>query len=301
MHASIFFFIYSNFTFFKELYKSYKNSKYVVSIIPFENDFLFKKWGIKSILMNNFITFDYNYVIISNLLSKNILMIGRANDKKKRFSLGIQSMEYIIKEIPDCELQIISDLTGIYFLQNICNNLNILNNIKYLGYTSIPDIYFKNASLHIFPSLTESFSLVLSETKIYGIPTILVGIDYISLAKGGTIIIFDESPESIAKESIKIMNNYKYKKNLSLEARKSMKTLNNEVLSKKWINLILSIFNNENFYLNLKEKKKEKKITIDNALNILNNQINFMKKRNERFNNMTKNNFINFTYIENYI
>ena len=228
-------------------------------------------------------------------------MIGRANDKKKRFSLGIQSMEYIIKEIPDCELQIISDLTGIYFLQNICNNLNILNNIKYLGYTSIPDIYFKNASLHIFPSLTESFSLVLSETKIYGIPTILVGIDYISLAKGGTIIIFDESPESIAKESIKIMNNYKYKKNLSLEARKSMKTLNNEVLSKKWINLILSIFNNENFYLNLEEKKKEKKITIDNALNILNNQINFMKKRNERFNNMTKNNFINFTYIENYI
>ena len=32
MHASIFYFIYSNFTFFKELYKCYKNSKYIYSI-----------------------------------------------------------------------------------------------------------------------------------------------------------------------------------------------------------------------------------------------------------------------------
>ena len=68
-------------------------------MVPFENDYLLKKWGIDSILMTNFLTYDYNSVIPSTLSSKNILMIGRADDKIKRFDLGIKAMHYIIKEI----------------------------------------------------------------------------------------------------------------------------------------------------------------------------------------------------------
>lgn len=59
----------------------------MVSIVPFENDYIFKKWGINSILMNNFITYDYKNIISSNLSSKTILMIGRADAKKKDFIL----------------------------------------------------------------------------------------------------------------------------------------------------------------------------------------------------------------------
>jgi hypothetical protein len=58
-HQSAFFWIYSNYTSFKSLYKSYKNSKYIISLIHIENDYLFEKWGIKSIFMNNFITYAY--------------------------------------------------------------------------------------------------------------------------------------------------------------------------------------------------------------------------------------------------
>ena len=60
IHSSIFNRIYSNFSSFKKLYQCYSNSEYIISIIPFENDFLFRNWGINSLLMNNFITFDYN-------------------------------------------------------------------------------------------------------------------------------------------------------------------------------------------------------------------------------------------------
>ena len=49
-HLSIFDWIYGNYTRFKNLYRNYRNSKYVVSIVPFENDYIFKKWGINSIL-----------------------------------------------------------------------------------------------------------------------------------------------------------------------------------------------------------------------------------------------------------
>lgn len=55
----------------------------------------------------------------------------------------------------------------------------------------------------MFPSITEAFPLVLCETKIYGIPNILIGLDYVSIAKGGVIINNDDSPENFAKEIIK--------------------------------------------------------------------------------------------------
>ena len=36
-------------------------------------------------------------------------MIGRGEDKYKRFDLGIRSMKYIIKKIPECKMKLISN------------------------------------------------------------------------------------------------------------------------------------------------------------------------------------------------
>ena len=177
--------------------------------------------------MNNFITYEYHKISPSNLSSKIIIMIGRANDIYKRFELGMQAMEYIIKQIQEVEMKIISNIENTEFLQNIMQNLQLENNIKFVGYSLYPELYFKNSSLHIFPTLTEAFPMALCETKIQGIPNILLGLDYVSLSKGGTIIIYDELPESLAKESIKILNNLKYRKKLGKEARLSMRKFNN--------------------------------------------------------------------------
>ena len=117
-------------------------------------------------------------------------MIGRADDKFKRFELGIQSMEYINQYIRHCEMKIISNISNINNLKFLVDSLNLEDDIKFYGYTSTPEIYFKNASLNILPSISESFGLVLGETKIYGIPNIIIGLDYISVAYNGTIIIY---------------------------------------------------------------------------------------------------------------
>ena len=70
-------------------------------MIPFENDYIFPKWGINSILMSNFVTYEYIKSIPSNLFNNTILMIGRNTDKIKRLELGIQSMEYIKNVLPN--------------------------------------------------------------------------------------------------------------------------------------------------------------------------------------------------------
>jgi glycosyltransferase involved in cell wall biosynthesis len=297
-HSSFFYFLYSNYTNFLLLYEAYKNSKYVVSLVPLENNYIFKYWGINSILMTNFITYKYNSVIPSNLMSKTILMIGRGNNKFKRFNLGINAMEYIIEENSMWKMNIISNLNGTEDLQNLVDNLNLENQIKFFGYSIMPEIFFKNASIHFFPTISESFGLVLSETKMYGIPNILIGLDYVQISKGGTIIIYDDSPESLAKESIEIMKNKSYREFLGRTARNSMQKFNNKLLFYHWIKLILSIYNGDDFYN--KMKKEEKFINETQLKNSLSNQIELLKKRNSNFSEISIKDFQNFSNFYKY-
>ena len=296
-HSSSFDWLYENYTIYKSIYEVFYSSKYIVSIVPFDNDYLFNKWGLSTILMENFMTHEFDYVLSSDLSTKTILLIGRGFAKKKRFHIGIEALEYIIKEIPNCELIIISKIEGIRKLQNLVNNLDLENNIRFNGYASSPDIYFRNASLNIIPSISEAFPMVLSETKIYGIPNIILGLDYIFNAKGGTIIIYDDQPESLASEAIKIIEKREYRKQLGKESRKSMKKFNNDLILNDWIELILSIYKGQYYYNKLREDKQ--KLSQNDLIKILNNQIKLLKMRYKIFQNITKNEFENFTYMKN--
>lgn len=297
-HSCFLYWIYINdISTFNMTYNEYKNSNYVISLIHFENDYLFKKWGIKSLYMNNYMTYDYNKVKISDLSSRNILMIGRGDDINKRFDLGIISMKYIIEEIHDCKMIIISDKKGIKYLKDLSKELKLEDNINFVGYTNYPEIFYRNASLHIFPSISEAFPMVLNEVKIYGIPSILLGIDYVSTSKEGVCVIYDDNPKTIAKFSINILNNETLRKRLGKEARQSMKKFNNDLLTKKWAKLFISIYLGKNYYDIL--YKEDEKISEKEAISIIENQVKLLKMR-KKINNITVNDLLNFTFIKNF-
>jgi len=152
IHSSFFYNIYEHiYNIEKTAYKEYKKCKYVLALIPFENDYLFKKWGINSILIENPSTFEYELVTPSNLFYKNIIMIGRGNYLPKRFELGIKSMSYIVKEIPECKMFIIS--SPYKNIKASIHNCNLEKNIIITGFQKNPGTYLKNSSLHIFLEL----------------------------------------------------------------------------------------------------------------------------------------------------
>ena len=297
-HLGILDWIYGNYTIFKNIYRDYIDSNYVVNIIPYENDYLFPKWGIRSILMDNFMTYEFIKVIPSDLHSKTILMIGRGNAKKKRFEKGIQAMEYIKEEIPETQMLIISDLNGIFRHESLINNINLKDKSKFLGYSASPEIYYKNASLNLFPSISEAFPLVLCETKIYGIPNILLGLDYTSISEGGSYIIYDETSESLANIAIGLLLNKSKINKFGESARKSMKKFNNNFLLIKWIKLILSIYIDDNLFERL--RKQDKKLSLEQSLTIVGSQIQLLQIRIPIFKNITINNIENFDFMEKY-
>ena len=222
-------------------------------------------------------------------------MIGRGRNKLKRFDLGILSIEYIKNQIPDIKLMIVSKSLQMDNLKHTIENLNLENNVVFSNYSSDPSIYYKDASLNFITSVSESYSLVLSETKIYGIPNILLGLDYLSLAKKGTIIIYDDSPESLAKHSIKILHDKIYKKKLSKLARTSMKKFNNENIFKKWKILLLSVANDYKNYTKYFETKKK---NTKNLYKILKRQTFLLNKRMPNINNITISDLENLPYID---
>ena len=292
-HSSYFFWLYKNVSNLeKSVYYEYKKCKYVISLIPFENDYLFKKWGINSILMENPTTFEYELVIPSDLSKKNVIMIGRANDVLKRFELGIMAMENIIKEIPECEMNIISFPETKYEI--LIRNLSLEKKVRFVGYQEKVEIFLKNSSLHILPSISEAYPMVLSETKIFGIPSIIIGLDYLTLAKKGTVIIYDDDPYIIAKEAIKIFKNDNYRKTLGKEARRSMKKHKNSLIIKRWKKLLISIYKGRrpSFSNKLKTQRTISKIE---AEKILNNQLKLIHKRMPILSQLTFDKLINFS------
>ena len=293
-HSSYFYWIYFGvYNFKKSIYNFYKECNYVISLIPVENDYLFKKWGINSILMDNPLIFEYDSVIPSKLLQKNIIMIGRSDDPIKRYDLGIKAMVNIIKEIPTCEMNIVSVPNKNYTI--LISSLNLTKNVRFVGYQKNVEIYFKNTSLHILPSLSESYSMVLSESKIFGVPSIICGLDYLALANGGTIIIYDDNPDTIAKEAIKILNDDYYRFKLGIEARQSMKNHSNKRLMKKWTKLIMSVFRDDNASFK-KLCEDEYKISDEERDKILNNQFKLFVDRKPEFNGISFENFVNYSF-----
>ena len=131
--------------------------------------------------------------------------------------------------------------------------------------------------------------MILGETKIFGIPTIICGLDYLALAKGGTVIIYDDNPDTIANEAINILKSETYRKKLGKEARESMKEHQNKVITKKQVKLLLSVYKGDDeSYKNLNSHKI---MTEQEADIILNNQLNLLKKRKPRFRRVNLENF----------
>ena len=75
-----------------------------------------------------------------------------------------------------------------------------------------------------------------------------------------------------------------------------MKQFNNDILLIKWVKLILSIYNNDSYYIKLREE--DIKINQNEAIKIINNQIKLLKMRDKNFYNISVKEYENYTSME---
>ena len=261
--------------------------------------YFYKKLGFKNeIFIPNLYTFEPSEVISSNLTTKNIVILGRLNDLIKGVKYAIQAMFYIVKEVPDAMLYLVSSDSRVQFLKNLTRDLNLTNNIIFKGNTYNLTELFCNSSVHMFTSLSEAFPMAMNEGKAHGVPIVGFDVPYSMPYQQGFIGVKLFDVEGLARETIKLLKDYDYRKRMGEAAKKSLDVVKNNETVELWGRLCDSLMDsNRDNYRKLQDEIEKKYYNEEKARQHLESQFNILLKGDF---NLTCHHFDNFTDI-NYI
>ena len=299
MHGAYFASLYGNTT---EIFSSWKVNNLFdafVTVVP-DDYYAYKNLGMNnSFFIPNLLTFDPAKTPSSNLTYKNLMVMGRLNDMIKGGKYALKAMKLIVKEVPDSKLYFISSDYKLDYIEDIIKELNLSKNVEILNYVANISEYFLNSSVLLCPSLSEAFPMVINEGKAHGLPIVSFNISYSAPIQKGVIVVEIKNYTQMAKEAIKLLNDYDYRKKMGMEAKLSLNDFSNEETINKWDRLFTILDKDDPVaYKKLQEYTYEKYYDEEKARERLESNFNFVKSFNKVYGCHKFNDMINMTYIE---
>ena len=291
--------VFQNVTHIYRSWHLFKKLDSFVHIIP-DDYWVYKKFGFNNtIYIPNVITFESKNTPNSNLTYKNLLMAGRVDDVIKGGKFGILAMAEIVKEVPDARLTIIG-IEPPQHLKDLIKELNLQNNIHYPGFSTNITEFYLNTSVLLMTSVSEAYPMVLNEAKAHGLPIISFNIDYSPSFHSGVITVEMFNYTQMAKEAIKLLNNYEYRKKKGEEAKLSLNNFEtNEEKIEMWGKLFHSLINSTEDYNKLQKEVEKKYYNESIAKERLIKHYRYAQEFNEYFRCHSFENFTTLKYINN--
>lgn len=100
-----------------------------------------------------------------------LIHVGRLTYAKGQWHL-IRALSYVKKEIPNIKLIILGEGELKDYLLKLAHDLDLEENVLFLGYKNNPFKYIRKSDLFVLSSLYEGFGNVLVEAMVTGIPII---------------------------------------------------------------------------------------------------------------------------------
>ena len=182
---------------------------------------------------------------VSKLNTKNLISIGRLAKEK-----GVTDLIELFKELKEknpkenYHLHLVGDGAERNKVVDMIYGYDLTKDITVHGYLKKKDInvLFKDTSLYLMTSYTESFGLVLVEAMAYGIPCLAYtsaegANDLITNDYNGYLIENRDKDEMIEKIEY-IMNNDNKRKELGKNARSYSLNYTGDIVKKQWIDLL---------------------------------------------------------------
>ncbi len=236
-----------------DLYDSYV-------FIASDDYYFYNKLKFKNaIFIPNLYTFEPSQIKNSNLTYNNIIMLGRFNDPIKGAKYAVMAMKYIAKEVPDARLNIITSDSRIQFLKNLTKELNLTNNVFIHSHTYDISKLFWNSSVHMYTSLTEAFPMAMNEGKAHGLPIVAFDVPYSNSYQDGVIVVDLLDVKALANETIKLLKDYNYRKEMGENAKKSLDKFSNKETVELWERLFRSLLSPFKSKYRELQKEMEKK------------------------------------------
>ena len=298
MHGVYLSSVYSNSTGVFSVWKNHFLFDAYIQVIA-DDYYVYKKLGMNNTFyIPNMYTFDPAKTPNSNLTYKNLMIMGRENDRIKGGYYGIKAMYEIVKEVPDAKLYFISSDFRIKFLKEVIGNLSLTNNVEVISYVQNISKYFLNASVLLCPSKSESFPMVMNEGKAHGLPIVAFNVSYSPSYQKGVILVDMLNYTQMAKEAIKLLKDYDYRKKKGIEAKLSLNEYSNEETANKWDRLFSVLDKDDPIaYKKLQNYTYERYYDEEKARERLESNYNFGKKYNKYFCCHSFNDLLNLTYI----
>ena len=267
--------------------------------IASDDYYFYKRLGFKNeIFVPNLYTYDPAETPSSNLTNHNIVILGRLNDFIKGVKYAIKAMDIIVKEVPDAKLYLVSSDSRVQFLKNLTRDLNLTRSVIFKGGTFNLTQLFLNSSVHMYTSLSEAFPMALIEGKAHGMPVVGFEVPYSNPYQQGFIGVELFDVEGLARETIKLLKDYNYRKRKGAEAKKSLDMFKINETVDLWGRLCDSLLSDDREeYRKIQEEVEKKYFNDTRAREHLESQYNILLRNNY---NLTCHSFDNFTDI-NYL
>lgn len=94
--------------------------------------------------------------------------MGRLTDQKGQWHL-IRAFKKVVEKIPEAKLYIFGQGVLEEKLKSLASNLNISNNVEFMGFVEAPHAYIAQSKVFAFPSLYEGLGNVLLEAMACGV------------------------------------------------------------------------------------------------------------------------------------
>lgn len=144
----------------------------------------------------------------ARLNSKIVLSIGHFNEQKRR-DLLIHAWKLVVEKNPDWSLIIIGDGKDRDKIAADIERLGLKKSIQIINSTPAIQPYYLNSSIFVLSSEFESFSLVLQEAKLSGVPCVCFDVisgpaEVINHGKDGFLVPFPDTKEMADKINLLI-------------------------------------------------------------------------------------------------
>ena len=278
----------------------YKFDVYNSFIVIAPDDlYIYKKLGLKNgTFIPNLYTFDPDKAPVSNLTKHNIAILGRASDKIKGVVYALKTMSYIVKDVPDSNLIFATSDTNMGGIKNFAKSLNISNHIIIKYFPNITEV-FLNSSVLLFTSLSEAFPMAMNEGKAHGLPVVAFDVPFSIPYQSGVITVPQLNCEALARETVKLLKDYNYRKKKGEEAKLSLYQFNNNDTIHMWGRLFDSLDKGVEEYRKLQKEIEDKYYHEQVAKEHVTNHFKFAQMYNKHFRCHTFENMMNMTYIKN--
>ena len=163
---------------------------------------------------------------ISNLISQNIVWVGRLSAEKKPYQM-LEAFSIVLKAVPDATLTIVGDgdspewMEG---LQNYAMQHHIDHAVDFRGFELEVSEFYQNASILAITSLIEGFCLVLTEAMGHGLPTVMYDLPNLELVKENESIITVPQNDvyALANAMISLLNDIDKRQSMGKAARRKI-------------------------------------------------------------------------------